>query len=228
MVHGMSEYQLRTEAKMYDGGNNGGLFGEFESDYKDALADPSDQGVLAANGKAWGKPSWAGSDFKGGDDGPDTKPIVSEHYWNPTSYTFDELDLDKSFTTDPADVSAVGDPEMALSFIAKGDIDHKHKLIKVYKRELGILEKRVNPPADVTMRLEDVRKEIACREIEIRWNTIRVKVLQEAISAPNQQASQGKYNVQIGEAKGTVIGDNATVTGGITFKATRDQIKVRR
>ena len=27
-----------------------------------------------------------------------------------------------------------------------------------------------------------------------------------------QQASQGKYNVQIGEAKGTVIGDNATVT----------------
>jgi hypothetical protein len=27
-----------------------------------------------------------------------------------------------------------------------------------------------------------------------------------------QQASQGKYNIQIGEAKGTVIGDNANVT----------------
>ena len=27
-----------------------------------------------------------------------------------------------------------------------------------------------------------------------------------------QQASQGKYNINIGEAKGTVIGDNASVT----------------
>lgn len=27
-----------------------------------------------------------------------------------------------------------------------------------------------------------------------------------------QQASQGKYNINIGEAKGTVIGDNANVT----------------
>ena len=30
-----------------------------------------------------------------------------------------------------------------------------------------------------------------------------------------QQASQGKYNINIGEAKGTVIGDNATVTQNI-------------
>ena len=29
---------------------------------------------------------------------------------------------------------------------------------------------------------------------------------------PPQQASAGKYNVQIGEAQGTVIGDNAQVT----------------
>ena len=40
-----------------------------------------------------------------------------------------------------------------------------------------------------------------------------VRQAQQVLKLVNpQQASQGKYNVQIGEGKGIVIGDNAQVT----------------
>ncbi len=86
----------------------------------------------------------------------------------------------------------------------------------------GLLQKRLAGKPQAEMALAEYEKDADTWEKPLQKSLVETgldrdeQVLQQAQQVMKlvqpQQASQGKYNVQIGEGKGIVIGDNAQVT----------------
>ena len=86
----------------------------------------------------------------------------------------------------------------------------------------ALIQKRFadKPEAEITLTQHQNKPEVweaplkdALTETGATQDDAIIRQAQQLLKLVNpQQASQGKYNIQIGEAKGVVIGDNAQVT----------------